>query len=289
MLMAELVYLNGSIIPYQEARIPVLDYGFLHGYGLFETMRAYDGRVFRLEKHLRRLEHAGQLLEIPVDRIELEAAVNNTLRVNSLRNARIRITVSVGEGGLTPDPATCSRPTVVVMADEYEPYSEQVYQRGFRAVVSSLRRNSQSPLSLLKSTSYLESMLAKQEARRAGAEETICLNERGLLAEASMSNTFLVVEDTLKTPTIESGILPGITRETILELAGELDIKSMECDIKVNELQCAREAFLTSSLIEVMPLIEVGGKPVGDGKPGVVTKRLMYEYHKLVEKERSGQ
>jgi branched-chain amino acid aminotransferase len=225
----------------------------------------------------------------PVDSIGLEAAVNNTLQVNSLRDARIRITVSIGEGGLTPDPATCSSPTVLVMAGEYKPYPEQVYQRGFRAVISSLRRNSQTPLSQLKSTSYLQSMLTRQEAIRAGAEEAICLNERGLLAEASMSNIFLVVEGTLRTPALESGILPGVTRETILELAGKLGIKTLEGEIEVEELWRSREAFLSSSLIEVMPLIDVDSRPVGDGKPGSVTKRLMDEYRRLVDRELGGQ
>ena len=190
---------------------------------------------------------------------------------------------------MTPDPATCSRPTVLVMAGEYKPYPEEVYQRGFRAIVSSLRRNSQTPLSRLKSTSYLESILARQEARKSGVDEAVCLNERGLLAEASMSNIFLVAEGTLKTPAPESGVLPGVTRETILELARKLGIKTLEGEIRVEELWRAGEAFLTSSLIEVMPLTEVDSKPVGGRKPGTVTRRLMDEYHRLVDRELSGQ
>ncbi|MFH0767970.1 MAG: aminotransferase class IV [Chloroflexota bacterium] len=287
--MDEMVYLNGSIVPRQQAKISISDYGFLYGYGLFETMRAYGGRVFRLEWHLGRLALSAEFLGISVDRTELEVVVNNTIQANNLRDARIRITVSIGEGGLTPDPASCSRPTVLIVAGEYKPFPEQVYQRGFRAVVSSIRRNSQSPLSRLKSVNYLESMLARQEARRMGVDEAICLNERGLLAEASMSNIFLVVDDTLKTPALESGILPGVTREAVLELARESGIKILEDEIAAEELWSAREAFLTSSLIEVMPLIEVDGRPVGDGKPGDVTRRLMDEYRRLVEKELSGQ
>ncbi len=287
--MDEMVYLNGSIVPRQQARISISDYGFLYGYGLFETMRAYGGRVFRLEWHLGRLALSAEFLGISVDRTELEVAVNNTIQANNLRDARIRITVSIGEGGLTPDPASCSRPTVLVVVGEYKPFTEQVYQRGFRTVVSSIRRNSQSPLSRLKSTNYLESMLARQEARRMGVDEAICLNERGLLAEASMSNIFLVVDDTLKTPALESGILPGVTRETILELARESGIKILEDEIAVEELRNSREAFLTSSLIEVMPLVEVDGRPIGDGKPGEVTRKLMDEYRRLVKEELGGQ
>ncbi|GAI46513.1 unnamed protein product, partial [marine sediment metagenome] len=138
----------------------------------------------------------------------------DTLQANKLSDARLRITVSIGEGGMTPDPSACKKPTVLVMAEHYKPYPLKFYRKGFSAVVSSIRRNSQSPLSQLKSTNYLESMLARQEARAAGVDEALCLNEKGFLAEASMSNIFLVAEGTLKTPGLDSGILPGITRET---------------------------------------------------------------------------
>ena len=285
--MDGMVYINGSIVPQQQAKVSVTDYGFLYGYGLFETMRAYGGRVFRLERHVNRLAESAEFLGIPIDKLELETAVGNIIQANRLRDARIRITVSIGEGGLAPDPASCTSPTVLVMAGEYKPHPEKVYQRGFRAVVSSLRRNSQSPLSRLKSTSYLESMLARQEARQADADEAICLNERGRLAEASMSNLFLVAGGALKTPGLDSGILPGITRETVLELAAELGIRAVEGGIEVDELLRAGEAFLTSSLLEVMPLVAVDGRPIGDGMPGAITRRLMNEYRRLVEEELS--
>jgi len=206
----------------------------------------------------------------------------DTIQANKLGDARIRITISMGEGGMVPDPSTCNKPTVLIIAGHYQPYPEQVYQKGFRAVVSSIRRNSQSPLSGLKSANYLENMLAKQEARAAGVDEALCLNEKGLLAEASMSNIFLVTDGILRTPGQESGILLGITRETILELASQLGINTIEQDIRLDELFRAQEAFLTNSLIEVMPLTEVDGKPIGSGRPGPVTQRLMADYRKLV-------
>lgn len=286
--MDEMVYLGGSIVPRREAAVPALDYGFLYGYGLFETMRAYKGRVFRLERHLGRLAQSARFLGIAVDRDELESAVSAVIRANRLADARVRITVSGGEGEPAPDPATCASPTVLVTAAEYEPYPEETYRRGFRAVVSSLRRNSRSPLAGLKSTSYLESLLARQEARRRGANEAVCLNERGLLAEASMSNLFLVVGETIRTPGLDSGILPGITREAVLELAAGLGSRAVEADVQLDELWRAGEAFLTSSLIEVMPLTTVDGRPVGDGRPGTVTRRLMGEYRRLVERELGG-
>jgi len=280
--MSEIVYLNGSLIPLSQARISVLDYGFLYGFGLFETMRAYEGQVFRLYSHLSRLVRSAEILGLLIGVTDLKGAVMATIQANQLSDARIRITISIGEGSMVPDPDTCKQPTVLIMAGNYHPYPEQVYKKGFRAVVSSIRRNSQSPLSRLKSANYLENLLAKQEARKAGADEALCLNEKGLLAEASMSNIFLVADGVLKTPGQEGGILPGITREVLLELASQLGISTFEQDIRLEEVFQAQEAFLTNSLIEIMPLAEVDSKPVGSGKPGPVTRKLMANYKKLV-------
>ncbi len=280
--MSEIVYLNGSLMPRSQARISALDYGFLYGFGLFETMRAYGGQVFLLDRHLSRLARSAEILGLPIGVSDLEEAVMATIQANQLSETRIRISISIGEGGMAPDPSTCQKPTVLVLAGHYQPYPEQVYQKGFRAVVSSIRRNSQSPLSRLKSANYLENILAKEEARKAGVDEALCLNEKGLLAEASMSNVFLVTNGTLRTPGQESGILPGITREVVLELASQLGINTLEHDIRLDELFHAQEAFLTNSLIEVMPLAEIDGKPVGSGRPGPLTKRLMVAYKKLV-------
>ncbi len=280
-----MVYLNGSLVPREDARLSVMDYGFLYGYGLFETMRAYGGKVFRLERHLERLTGSAEKLGISVDRPVLASAVMDTIKANGLSDARIRLTVSIGGGGVVPDPASCGSPTVLVVVSEYRPLPEEVYEKGFRAIVSSVRRNSQSIVSVVKSLSYLESMLARQEARTAGVDEAVCLNERGMLAEASMSNIFLVAGGILKTPGIASSILPGITREAVLELAGELGITAAEGDITFKELIQADEAFLTNSVMEIMPLTEVDGKSIGSGKPGAVTRRLMADYKGMVKRE----
>ena len=284
--MSEIVYLNGSLIPRSQASISVMDYGFLYGYGLFETMRAYGGQVFRLDGHLGRLTRSAAILGLPLQVQELKGAVMDTIQANKLRDARIRIAISIGEGGMAPDPGTCNKPTVLILAGHYQPYPERVYQKGFRAIVSSIRRNSQSPLSSLKTANYLESILARQQARAAGADEAIHLNEKGLLAEASMSNIFIVTDGILRTPGQENGILPGITRETVLELAPRLGINTLEHDIQLGEVLQAQEAFLTNSLIEVMPLTEIAGKPVGHGKPGALTRRLMADYRRMVRDER---
>jgi len=287
--MSEIVYLNGSLIRRSQARISALDYGFLYGFGLFETMRAYGGQVFRLDSHLNRLARSAKILGLPIQALNLKGAVMDTIHANKLSDARVRITISIGEGGMVPEPSACTQPTVLILAGHYKPYPKQVYEKGFRAVVSSIRRNSQSPLSRLKSANYLENMLAKQEARAAGVDEAICLNEKGLLAEASMSNIFLVNDGILRTPGEESGILPGITREVVLELASQLDINTFEQDIRLDELFQAQEAFLTNSLMEIMPLTEIDGKPVGPSEAESVTRRLMAEYKKLVPPSRTSE
>jgi branched-chain amino acid aminotransferase group I len=293
--MDDLVYLNGEMVTRSEARISVMDYGFLYGYGLFETMRAYGGRVyggrshgdrvFRLGRHLDRLSRTAASLGLAVDVGELADAVGKSLEVNSLANARIRITVSAGEGSAVPDVSTCMQPTVLVVAAAYEPLPEDAYRRGFRAITSSITRNSRSPLSSVKSTSFLESMMARQEARDAGVDEAVCLNERGMVAEASMSNVFMVADGVLRTPGLDSGILPGITREAVLELAAGAGLATREDDITPEGLSAAHEAFLTNSVMEVMPLTEVDGRPIGSGEPGPVTQRLMAGYRELVWRE----
>lgn len=283
--MGEIVYLNGRLVQRKKASISALDYGFLYGFGLFETMRAYKGRVFRLDKHLKRLATSAKALGLSIDEMELKDAVVNTIRANKFGDARVRITVSPGERAINADVRTCGKSTLLVVAEKYIPYTEQVYRDGFRVIISSFRRNSQSFLSGLKSTSYLMSVMARQEAGIAGADEAICLNEKGLLAEASMSNIFIAVDDVLKTPGLESGILPGITRKVVLELASQIGINCFECDIELDDLYKAKEAFLTSSLLEVMPLTSVGDKRIGDGRLGNITKKLMVAYKQLVSGE----
>jgi branched-chain amino acid aminotransferase len=282
------VYLNGAMIPLEEAKVSVLDYGFLYGYGLFETMRAYDGRVFLLDRHVKRLTGSMEKLGIETPGLELEEAVASVIRANGLTDARVRLAVSIGEGKMVPDPASCGEPTVLIIASEYTPYPEEVYKKGFRAVVSSIRRNSQSPVSGLKSANYLESLLARQEAKKAGVDEVILLDDRGFLAEASMSNLFLVNNGVLKTPGKESGILPGITREVVLELAVQAGMDAIEGNIGPGELAGAWEAFLTNSIMEIMPLVGLDGRAIGSGSPGPVTRGLMDAYRKLVGSMTSG-
>ena len=290
--MEEIVYLNGSLVPRSQARISVFDHGFLYGYGLFETMRAYNGTIFLLERHLQRLRHSAEVIGFSselVD-IDLSKACIDVLKANDLQDARMRITVSRGELDSFPGSSNSGTPTVVVTARSYSPLSVQTYEQGFRVVVSSLRRCRQSPLSRLKTTNYLTSVLARIEAEKAGFDETLLLNEQGFLTEGSTSNLFLVNPSGLVTPSPESGILPGITRAAVIELAGALGISVTEYAIGLEALEQVEEAFLTNSVMEIMPLVEVrdnSGKviTIGSGKPGKITKRLMTAYREMVARE----
>jgi len=289
-IMAEIIYLNGRLIPRSKAKLSPFDHGFLYGYGLFETMRAYNGRIFRFDQHLARLRRSAQslglthsILNIAEGKQSLETACMATLEANKLESARLRLTVSAGEGDMMPDPGTCSSPTVLVTARNLIPLPPEKYESAFKAGLSSLHRNSQSPLSRLKSTCYMENILARMAARATGCDEVILLNEQGYLAEGSTTNIFLVSNGKLITPSLESGVLPGITREAVLEIARASNIKTQERQVELKELIEAEEAFITNSILELMPLTWFEGKPIGTGKPGQLTRKLIAAYRKLVD------
>jgi len=281
--MKEYIYLNGSIVSRPGAHVSVFDHGYLYGYGLFETMRAYGGHIFRINQHLERLRLGLTLLSIP-EPSTLDLACQAALRANHLDNARLRIEVTAGVGEPSPDPSTCRHPTVVAFARPLE-IRPEIYESGYHVVISSFKRNSTSPLSRLKSVCYSESVLARQEARKIGADEAILRNERGFLADGATSNLFLVKDGRLATPSGDSGGLPGITRSVVLELASSLDMQANEATLTVDDLFNADEAFLTNTVIELMPICIVQGKVLGRGKPGMVTRQLMTAYRGLVQKE----
>ena len=284
-MMAEIIYFNGQLVSRAEAKLSPFDHGFLYGYGLFETMRAYEGHIFRLDRHLTRLRCSAESLGLrpKLDAFDLENACVETLQANKLKDARLRLTITAGEGDMAPDINTCSNLTVLVTARNFVPLPRERYEQGFKAALSFLRRDSQSPLSRLKCTCYVSNILARMEARAAGCDEAIMLNELGYIAEGSTSNIFLVSGGELVTPSLESGILPGITREAVLEIARDLNIKMVERQVELRELSEAEEAFVTNSIIEVMPLTWLNGEPIGTGKPGRLTRNLMAAYTKLVK------
>ncbi len=290
--MEELVCLNGSLLPRSKARISAFDYGFLYGYGLFETMRAYNGKIFLLGRHLKRLFESAELigLDSALADTDLEQACFDVLKANNLKDARMRLTVTRGDAGAFPGTKQDAVASVLITATAYTPLPAEAYEKGYRALISSFRRDSGSLLSGLKSTSYLLSVLAKKEAVTAGTDEALLLNERGSIAEGSISNVFFIKQGELFTPTVESGILPGITRETVLELATGSKIRATEADIGAEDLPRFDEAFLTNSVLEIMPLVAVrdkAGKTVsfGSGKPGETTQRLMSAYREMVAQE----
>lgn len=290
--MEELVYLNGSLIPHSEAKVSAFDHGFLYGYGLFETMRAYNGKIFLLGRHLRRLFSSAELLGLDsaLANIGLEQACIDVLEANNLKDARVRFTVTRGDAGAFLGTRRDSAASVLIAATSYTPLPAEAYEKGYKALISGLRRDSGSLLSGLKSTAYLLSVLAKREAENAGLDEALLLNERGSIAEGSISNVFFVARGELVTPPVESGILPGITREAVLELAASSKIRAIEEDIRVDDLPRFDEAFLTNSVLEIMPLVAIRGKAgetvsFGSGKLGVTTQSLMSAYQMMVARE----
>ncbi len=283
--MEQIVYLNGSMVPRSEARISPFDFGYLYGYGLFESMRTYGGRVFRIIRHIDRLKRAADVLGMRLPDVDFEKAVYDTLRANNLSEARLRLAVSPGEGEAAPDPSTCKNPTVFISANAYTPMSDETCNRGFRAALSDIRRNSTSPLSQLKSANYLDMILARTRARNAGYDESLLLNDRGHLAEGSTSNVFIVSGGKIASPSVDDGILPGVTREAVLELASSVGIEAEERPVELEELYQADEAFLTNSVIGIMPLVEVDDRCIGSGSAGTITGRLMSEFKALIEKE----
>jgi len=283
--MNEIFYLNGKLVPSKEAKISVLDYGFLYGFSLYETVRGYEGQPFRLDNHLARLRYSGNRLGIIIHTALLRKAVHDVIKANDFRQTRLRICVSIGEGKMSPSLDSCKRPTMVVIAADYKPPLLKKYREGYSVVMSALSRNSLSPVTYLKSANAMENMLARRSASDAGADESFFLNEKGELAEAAGSNLFIVKNGALHTPHYDTGILPGVTRIIVFELAAQMEITVHEASLTCADVLNADEVFITNSLIEIMPVTIFDGKPVADGKPGALTKKLMKAYTDLVKQE----
>ncbi|MCC6444572.1 MAG: aminotransferase class IV family protein [Armatimonadetes bacterium] len=276
--MPEIVYLNGSLIPSDEAFVSIHDRGLLYGDGLFETMRAYRGVPFRLEEHLARMEAGSRLIRMNLPaRKSLRQAVLDAVAANGIAEAYVRLTVTRGPG-IGMSLSACRAPTVMVAVRP----SPQTPLSGCRAVLSSHRRDEDSPLSRVKSLNYLPSLLARAEAEEAGAEEAILLNRRGSLAEGAASNLFWVCRGILYTPAVSCGILPGTVRADVLLLAAGPGIQAREGAFPPESLQDADEAFLTNSSIEIRPLLRFGEHPIGTERPGPVTLKLQTAYREMV-------
>ena len=288
--MSEMIYLNGKLVPGDEARISVNDHGFLYGYGLFETMRAYNGWIFLLENHVARLLKSAGKIGLDLSGLDLALACRETLSANGLKSARIRLTVTHGDSSEMPWLETVGPPTVVITARDYRPLSSEAYRRGYRVRISSYRQFRRSLLSGIKPTSYLVNILARREATSHGFEEALLLNEDGCVTECSTSNVFFIDSSGLVTPPLESGILPGITRDLVIELAGALGIVVAEENIIPDDFPRFRQAFLTASTLEIMPLSSIVAEDMNtiifqsDG-PGEITPQLINAYQDRVTQE----
>jgi branched-chain amino acid aminotransferase len=285
--MELLVYIDGKFVPESEAKVSVFDHGFLYGDGVFEGIRAYDGRVFRLREHLDRLYDSAKAinLEIPLSKEEFERIILETLRRNKLRDAYIRPIVSRGVGDLGLDPRKCKKPTVIVITKPWGKLYGDLYSKGLKAVTVAVRRNSFDALPPnIKSLNYLNNVLAKIEANVKGGDEAIFLDRNGYISEGSGDNIFVVKRGRIMTPpTINN--LRGITRDVVIEIINRLGIPFFENNLGLYDLYTADEVFVTGTAAEVAPIVEIDGRVIGDGKPGKITKQIMEEFEKVTRTE----
>lgn len=275
------VYIDGKYVPKSEAKISVFDHGLLYGDGVFEGIRSYEGRVFRLDKHLTRLYESAKSidLQIPLSPEALRTAILETLRQNELIDAYVRVVVTRGIGTLGLTPASCPTPTVIIITDYLKPLFEGV---NVKAVVSSTRRNAVTALNpMIKSLNYLNNVLARIEAIKADVDEAIMLNQNGTVSEGTGDNVFIVKDGEIVTPPPTAGILLGVTREAVIALAREEGITVKEKDFTVHELYNADEAFLSGTAAEIVPLVEVDGKQVGTGDVGPITSTLITKFKQI--------
>ncbi len=281
------IFLNDTFVSEDQARISVFDHGFLYGDGVYETLRAYHGEFFLLERHLERLRQSCQLIgmDLPMPEKQLPALLEETLRRNELADAGVRITISRGKGDLGLDPSHCPRPTLVIMAQPFRPYPPSLKKDGVRLEVVEIRRNpisAQSPR--IKSLSFLNNILAKQEALRMGGVDAIMLNIEGYVSECPTSNVFFVKDGEIKTPSVECGILEGVTREVVMMLGKEQGMTLHEGRYRAQELLEADECFITNTGMEIMPVSRIGDKRIGKECPGPLTAKLSQLFQENVER-----
>ncbi len=278
------IYINGELFDKDDAKISVYDHGLLYGDGVFEGIRSYGGKVFRLAEHLERLWNSAKAiwLEIPMSKPEMAKAIEDTLAINGIKDGYIRVLVTRGEGTLGLDPNRCSDPQVIIIADKISLYPDELYQKGLAIVTVSVARNHPAALSpRIKSLNYLNNILAKIEGIQAGCIEALMLNHKGEIAECTGDNIFLVRQGRVLTPPIDAGILEGVTRDVVIGLAGEMGVEVRETPLTKHDVYIADECFLTGTAAEVVPVVTVDSRTIGDGVPGPITRELMARFHKL--------
>ena len=279
-----LIYLDGEFLPKAEAKVSVFDHGLLYGDGVFEGIRSYNGRVFKLDEHLDRLYDSAKsiMLQIPIPIETMQEKVLETLRLNHLTEAYIRLLVTRGVGDLGLDPDKCPKPSIIIIADKITLYPPKYYEQGLEIVTASVRRNYAEAINpRIKSLNYLNNILAKIEGKQAGAEEVLMLNAEGYVVECSGDNIFWVKNEVLVTPPVHIGILEGVTRNSVIDLAREARMQVEERVFTRHDLYIADEIFLTGTAAEVIPVVKVDQRVIGDGQPGKVTEKLITAFRQL--------
>jgi branched-chain amino acid aminotransferase len=279
------VYISGKLVPKEEAVVSVFDHGLLYGDGVFEGLRSYNGKVFRLAEHLQRLYESARAirLEIPMTQEAMATAINDTVAANDITDGYIRAVVTRGSGTLGLDPNRCSNPQVIIIADVIALYPEEFYKNGLDLITSSVIRNHPAALSpRIKSLNYLNNILAKIEGLKAGCIEVLMLNHKGEIAECTGDNVFLVKNGKLMTPPLDAGILEGVTRNAVIDIAREAGIEVSTPALTKHDVYIAEECFLTGTAAEIIPVVRVDDRPIGDGKPGAMTRDLTTRFHALV-------
>ena len=279
------IYLDGNLVDSAEAKISVFDHGLLYGDGIFEGIRLYGGNVFRLDEHLERLEYSAKaiLLKLPWSRKEISDAICATCRANGLTDGYIRLVVTRGVGDLGLSPWLCPKPSIFIIADKIALYPKEHYENGLEIVTVATRRMNPAALSpAIKSLNYLNNIMAKIEARQAGALEAIMLNDQGLVAECTGDNIFIVHKGRILTPSAQQGALQGITRDTIFAIAKEIGVAIEEHDMTRYDVWNADEVFLTGTGAEVIPVVKLDGREIGDAKPGPVFAKVLAAFRRRV-------
>ncbi|HTK76107.1 MAG TPA: branched-chain-amino-acid transaminase [Gemmataceae bacterium] len=278
------VWINGKFFDKAEAKVSVYDHGLLYGDGVFEGIRVYHGKVFRLKQHMDRLYDSARSiwLEIPMSKEALTAAVEETVRVNEKQNGYIRLVVTRGSGTLGLDPRKCD-PQMIVIVDDISLYPQELYENGLEIITAATIRSHPAALSpRVKSLNYLNNILAKIEAIRGGCLEALMLNHKGEVAECTGDNVFVVKNGQIRTPPIDAGILEGVTRNAVMELATSTGMDVREMVLTRHDIFTADEFFLTGTAAEIIPVVKCDGRPIGNGKPGPVTKQLRARFQELV-------
>jgi branched-chain amino acid aminotransferase len=285
--MTPKIYINGKLFDKADAKVSVYDHGLLYGDGVFEGIRVYAGKVFRLKEHLDRLYDSARAvaLEIPLSPPQMAEAVESTVKANAKKEGYIRLVVTRGAGSLGLDPRKTSDPQVIIIVDDIVMYPQELYDHGMEIVTAATIRNHPNALNpRVKSLNYLNNIMAKVEGVRAGCHEALMLNTKGEVAEATGDNVFIVKHGVLKTPPPDAGILEGVTRNAVMELARAAGIPVQEPPLTRHDIYTADECFLTGTAAEVIPIVKVDGRSIGNGKPGPITRQLREAFHQLTRR-----